>query len=79
MEFHPQDNIMQPWDRAKVLELFRRLNFGRLIDKYRLLEPDIPELHADVPVLDIHSLETPEQLPVAYRPGMGSSSFPITC
>ncbi len=62
VEFHPQDNIMQPWDRAKVLELFRSLNFGRLIDKYRLLEEELPELHADLPALEIHVLETPEAL-----------------
>ena len=62
VEFHPQDNIMQPWDRAKVLELFRRLSFGRLIDKYRLLEAELPELHADLPALDILGLETPEDL-----------------
>lgn len=62
MEFHPQDNILQPWDRAKVLELFRSLNFGRLIDKYRLLEAELPELHADQPPLDIHTLDTAKEL-----------------
>ena len=71
VEFHPQDNIMQPWDRAKVLELFRSLNFGRLIDKYRLLEVELPELHADVPSLEIHALEAPEDLDafLALLPG----------
>ena len=71
VEFHPQDNIMQPWDRAKVLELFRSLNFGRLIDKYRLLEAELPELHADLPTLDIRGLETPENLDafLALLPG----------
>ena len=71
VEFVPQDNIMQPWDRAKVLELFRSLNFGRLIDKYRLLEAEIPELHADLPALEIHSLEAPEDLDafLALLPG----------
>ena len=62
VEFHPQDNILQPWDRAKVLELFRSLNFGRLIDKYRLLEAELPELHADQSPLDIHALDTAEEL-----------------
>lgn len=73
VEFHPQDNIMQPWDRAKVLELFRRLSFGRLIDKYRLLEAELPELHADLPALDIRGLETPEDLDafLALLPGSG--------
>ena len=71
VEFHPQDNIMQPWDWAKVLELFRRLSFGRLIDKYRLLEAELPELHADLPALDIRGLETPEDLDafLALLPG----------
>ena len=73
VEFHPQDNIMQPWDRAKVLELFRSLNFGRLIDKYRLLEAELPELHADLPTLDIRGLEIPEDLDafLALLPGTG--------
>ncbi len=73
VEFHPQDNIMQPWDRARVLELFRRLNFGRLIDKYRLLEAELPELHVDLPALDIRGLETPEDLDafLALLPGSG--------
>ena len=73
VEFVPQDNIMQPWDRAKVLELFRRLSFGRLIDKYRLLEAELPELHADLPALDIRGLETPEDLDtfLALLPGSG--------
>ena len=73
VEFQPQDNIMQPWDRAKVLELFRRLSFGRLIDKYRLLEAELPELHADLPTLDIRGLETPENLDafLTLLPGTG--------
>ena len=73
VEFVPQDNIMQPWDRSKVLELFRRLNFGRLIDKYRLLEAELPELHVDLPALDIRGLETPEDLDafLALLPGSG--------
>ncbi|MDD6022913.1 MAG: DNA polymerase I [Oscillospiraceae bacterium] len=40
MEFSPEDNRIVPWDRQRVLELFRSLDFGRLIEKYRLLEPE---------------------------------------
>ncbi len=38
--FSPEENVIRAWDREKVLELFRSLEFGRLIEKYRLLEPE---------------------------------------
>ena len=34
VEFVPENNLRQKWDREKVLELFRNLEFGRLIEKY---------------------------------------------
>lgn len=40
VDFHPEENLIQKWDRNAVLELFRQLEFGRLIEKYRLLEPE---------------------------------------
>ena len=40
VDFDPAANLLQKWDRARVLELFKGLEFGRLIEKYRLLEPE---------------------------------------
>ncbi len=62
VEFHPQNDLLQSWDRSKVLEQFRALSFGKLIDKYRLLEEELPELRADLPALEIQELTTPEEL-----------------
>lgn len=60
VDFSPEANLITPWDREKLLELFRSLNFGRLIDKYRLLEPQTPATAEAIPALDIQPLETPE-------------------
>ena len=48
VDFQPQKNLLKEWDREKLLELFRELDFGRLIERYRLLEikseePGMPE------------------------------------
>jgi DNA polymerase-1 len=43
IEFQPEGNIRQAPDKPKLLELFRQLDFGRLIDRYRLLEPELQE------------------------------------
>ena len=40
VDFVPEDNLRQKWDREKLLELVQALEFTRLIDKYRLLEPE---------------------------------------
>ncbi len=36
LEFEPKDAIVQPYNRPKLYELFQRLEFVRLIDKYGL-------------------------------------------
>lgn len=36
IEFAPRDAIVQPYNRAKLYELFQKLEFVRLIDKYGL-------------------------------------------
>lgn len=36
IEFAPRDAIIQPYNRAKLYELFQKLEFVRLIDKYGL-------------------------------------------
>ena len=60
VDFSPEANLITAWDRPKLLELFRSLNFGRLIDKYRLLEPQLQSMAEDVPTLEIQPIETPE-------------------
>lgn len=60
MNFSPEANLITAWDRPKLLELFRSLNFGRLIDKYRLLEPQAQAMAEDIPTLEIQPIETPE-------------------
>ncbi len=60
MNFSPEANLITAWDRPKLLELFRSLNFGRLIDKYRLLEPQLQSMAEDIPTLEIQPIETPE-------------------
>lgn len=60
MNFSPEANLITAWDCPKLLELFRSLNFGRLIDKYRLLEPQAQAMAEDIPTLDIQPIETPE-------------------
>ena len=57
VEFVPEENILRKWDREKVLELFRKLEFGRLIEKYRLLETDCGDCAPqEEPRLEIISL-----------------------
>lgn len=60
MNFSPEANLITAWDHPKLLELFRSLNFGRLIDKYRLLEPQLQSMAEDIPTLEIQPIETPE-------------------
>ena len=72
VDFAPENNIIKKWDRAKVLDLFRSLEFGRLIDKYRLLEPEAADLpEQEEPALNVLSVSTPEELDklLALLPG----------
>ncbi len=43
IEFEPEKNLVQPPDRPALRELFRKLEFVRLMDRYRLNEPDEPD------------------------------------
>ncbi len=60
VSFVPEENRIRKWDRAKVLELFRQLEFGRLIEKYRLLEPDDDSAPAEETKLTVIEVTTPE-------------------
>ena len=68
LSFRPEENLRKKWDRARVLELFRKLEFGRLIEKYRLLEPDgedgAPAAETALTVIDVSG---PEGLPELRR------------
>ncbi len=48
VDFVPEATCLTCWDRPRVLELFRSLDFGRLIEKYRLLEPEADIIQEDV-------------------------------
>ncbi len=39
MDFHPEDNLRREVDNARLYELFLKLEFAKLIDKYRLTAP----------------------------------------
>ncbi len=41
--FSPDDNLVQKPDKAALRELFLNLEFTRLMDRYRLNEPDAPD------------------------------------
>ena len=71
VDFVPEDNILQTWDRPAVLKLFRTLEFGRLIEKYRLLEPEADGASEEAEPLNIISVTDPAQLDalIAELPG----------
>ena len=63
VDFIPEQNQIQKWDRKKVLELFRTLELSRLIEKYRLLEPEADgEPMEETEPLKIISVTDTEQL-----------------
>ena len=50
IDFEPKDAIVQPYNRAELYQLFQKLEFVRLIDKYGLrgAEAEIPKVEAKV-------------------------------
>ena len=62
VSFVPEENVIREWDREKVLSLFRQLEFGRLIEKYRLLEPTGVPSDAEDTTLDVVEVCNPETL-----------------
>ncbi len=63
IEFAPEDAIIQPYNRSALYELFVKLEFVRLIDRYGLrgAEPATPKENAKVQALP-HVTELPEQV-----------------
>ncbi len=61
VDFVPQRSCLTCWDRPRVLELFRELDFGRLIERYRLLEPETAATQVEVPQTEMHPI-TPDNL-----------------
>ncbi len=59
--FSPEENLLQPPDKPALRELFRRLEFVRLMDRYGLNEPDEVPSAAEAPVW--------ETLPALPAPG----------
>ena len=56
VEFVPESMCLTCWDRPRVLELFRQLDFGRLIEKYRLLESETEILTEEAPKTEMHTV-----------------------
>ena len=75
IEFEPKDAIVQPYDRPALYELFQRLEFVRLIDKYGLRGA---AAEAPKPVCQFASLPKCQELPpkdvpcAVYLAGDGS-------
>ncbi len=53
--FSPEENLVQKPDKPALRELFRRLEFVRLMDRYGLNEPDMPEACEPAPAAKILS------------------------
>ncbi len=70
IDFVPEDNLLTGWDRPGVLKLFQQLDFGRLIEKYRLLSPEEPE--DDKPSLAVAAVSGPEDLE-QFRTALGNA------
>lgn len=74
VEFVPENNIRKPWDRTAVLALFRTLEFGRLIEKYRLLEPEGGGAPAEeAQPLNVAAVADPEALEALLQKLHGST------
>lgn len=51
ISFTPEDNLVREPDRTALRELFLMLEFTRLMDRYRLNEPDTPQAAGNAPAL----------------------------
>ncbi len=62
IDFEPMDALVRPYDRTKLYELFVRLEFVRLIDKYGLRGADIktPKVKCSIEPL-AHLQQLPQQ------------------
>ncbi len=65
IEFEPRDAIIQPYNRPELYQLFQRLEFVRLIDKYGLRGAD---MELAKPEKTVKNLPRAEQLPAAGTP-----------
>ena len=73
VDFVPENNVRKPWDREAVLKLFRSLEFGRLIEKYRLLEPEAGTPNEESETLNVVPVRTPEELDALLEKLPGST------
>ena len=75
IEFAPRDAIVQPYNRPALYELFQKLEFVRLIDKYGLRGAAAEVSHREVKVEALPRVETmPQSVSccAAYLSGDGS-------
>ena len=86
--FTPEDNLVQKPDKTALRELFLKLEFTRLMDRYRLNEPDTPDAAGNAPAMTILSAfpepGEPFALALDLKTGQGAAataagvlSFPL--
>ena len=63
IDFEPRDAVIQPYNRAELYQLFQRLEFVKLIDKYGLRGADLEVKTAEQPSVALPRVaEVPENL-----------------
>lgn len=65
IEFSPKDAIIQPYNRKLLYNLFQKLEFVNLIDKYHLRST--PEEEGANPQIPVQSLPRLEQIPEGFH------------
>jgi len=67
IDFEPKDAIVQPYNKPELYQLFAKLEFVRLIDKYGLRGADIPQPAQTAKVEALPRVDTPpgEDIPCA--------------
>ena len=72
----PEENLLRPWDKPALLELFRTLDFGRLIEKYHLLEGDGPVTEA-APAVEAMTVDSADTLAALLTALQAAGSEPV--
>ncbi len=66
VRFIPGENLLEDWDCEQLLNLFQQLDFGRLIDRYRLTERARKKTTAEEYALPVISVAGDQELENLY-------------
>jgi DNA polymerase-1 len=82
IEFAPEDNLVKPVDKQALYDLFVRLEFVRLIDRYHLREQDEPEnapetVQGECTSEIVTTLERAQELLTEWRASDGVTVLPL--